>query len=121
MERAKQIGALVRSLRTARKLKQDELAAQVGVTERTISQIENGRVTTSLATLEAIAKQLGAPLWRLLRLAKELPDDERRFAALTEILATCLAMDDALLALVSDLVRAVHAYQATPDASSDGD
>ncbi len=53
------VGRKVRELRTARRLTVRALAASVGVTSGFISQLENGQVLPSVATLVALAGGLG--------------------------------------------------------------
>lgn len=52
------IGAAVRDLRHSRGLSQSALAQRAGVDRKTINRIENGRHSTSVAILAAIAEVL---------------------------------------------------------------
>lgn len=52
------LGRAVRDLRRSRGLSQGDLALTVGVDRKTINRIENGRHSTSIATLAAIATSL---------------------------------------------------------------
>ena len=54
-----ELGLAVRALREKRGLSQNDLASSVGVDRKTINRIENGRHSTSVATLAAIAVSLG--------------------------------------------------------------
>lgn len=59
------LGQRVRALRTERGLSTRALAAVVGVTSGFISQIENGQVTPSLATLFRLTAELGVSMGEL--------------------------------------------------------
>jgi transcriptional regulator with XRE-family HTH domain len=48
----------IKQLRTTRGLSQAELAAKIKVTQAAISQLEQGRTTPRLATLQRIAKAM---------------------------------------------------------------
>lgn len=54
-----ELGMAIRELRQKRGLSQGLLAEQVGVDRKTINRIENGRHSTSVSTLAAIAESLG--------------------------------------------------------------
>ena len=54
--------ANLRTLRKDKGIKQDELAAAVGVRQSMISGIETGRVNASLPVAQKIARHLGVPL-----------------------------------------------------------
>ncbi len=60
------IGARIRDLRQALRLKQGELARRAGIAQNTLSQIELGKTTPSVPTLEKIAWGLGVDLPQLL-------------------------------------------------------
>ncbi|MDH2399830.1 helix-turn-helix transcriptional regulator [Bradyrhizobium sp. SSUT18] len=57
----KALAANVRKLRTARGWSQDELAAEVDLTQDAISLIENGRANPTILTVEQIAEACGIP------------------------------------------------------------
>jgi transcriptional regulator with XRE-family HTH domain len=59
------VGRKLRELRTARRLTVRALAASVGVTSGFISQIENGQVLPSVATLVSLAGALGVQVGEL--------------------------------------------------------
>jgi putative transcriptional regulator len=61
----------LRSVRFWSGLSQEELAAAVGVSRKTISSLECGRSTPSLALARALARELSVPL-------DELIDDDER-------------------------------------------
>jgi transcriptional regulator with XRE-family HTH domain len=60
------IGNHIRNLRWARRLKQGELAHRAGIAQNTLSQIELGKTTPSVPTLEKIARGLSLDLSELL-------------------------------------------------------
>jgi transcriptional regulator with XRE-family HTH domain len=72
------IGDRIRDLRWDRHLKQGELAQRAGIAQNTLSQIELGKTTPSVPTLEKIARGLNLDLSKLLLeepvLAGELGD-----------------------------------------------
>jgi transcriptional regulator with XRE-family HTH domain len=60
------IGDHIRDLRWGRRLKQGELAHRAGIAQNTLSQIELGKTTPSVPTLEKIARGLNLDLSELL-------------------------------------------------------
>ena len=60
------IGDHIRDLRWGRRLKQGELAQRAGIAQNTLSQIELGKTTPSVPTLEKIARGLNLDLSELL-------------------------------------------------------
>jgi transcriptional regulator with XRE-family HTH domain len=69
------IGDHIRDLRWSRRLKQGELADRAGIAQNTLSQIELGKTTPSVRTLEKIARALNLDLSELLL---EEPVQERQ-------------------------------------------
>jgi transcriptional regulator with XRE-family HTH domain len=53
------VGPRLRELRVGRRLTLKEVAVRAGVTEGFLSQVERGRASPSLKTLQAVAKALG--------------------------------------------------------------
>lgn len=70
------LGALLRAQRLAKGLSLRELAAQTGVSNAYLSELERGRHEPSLGVLRAIATALDAPLGAMLMRAGVLDDDE---------------------------------------------
>lgn len=68
------IGAEVRALRTRRGLKSSDLAAAAGISGSLMSKIENGQVSPSLSTLQALAAALNVPIGLLFANAEEPRD-----------------------------------------------
>src|SRR5262249_21707006 len=65
------IGAEVRRLRKSLDLTVAALAAAAGVSTGMLSKIENGGISPSLATLDALAKALNVPMTQLFTDAEE--------------------------------------------------
>jgi len=59
---AKQIGAVVRTVRRAQGLRQDQLAAAAGVGVRFLVELERGKPTTQLGKTLAVLEVLGCRL-----------------------------------------------------------
>ena len=58
MDESKLLGAKIRLLRTARKMRLNDLAEVAGCSESMLSKIENGKGNPSLKTLHSIARAL---------------------------------------------------------------
>lgn len=63
----KAVGKALRALRETNRLTARDLATRSGVSAAMISRIENGQVSPSLSTLEALANALDVPIGSLLR------------------------------------------------------
>src|SRR5215470_19796173 len=68
------IGAEVRRLRKSLDLTVAELGSAAGISAGMLSKIENGAISPSLATLEALAKALNVPVSRLFAESEERRD-----------------------------------------------
>jgi transcriptional regulator with XRE-family HTH domain len=68
------IGAEVRRLRKSLDLTAAELAASSGISTGMLSKIENGAISPSLGTLDALAKALNAPISQLFAETEERRD-----------------------------------------------
>lgn len=118
MNYLKEVGLLVRAFRDERGLKQLQLAELLGKTPKTMSQIENGSVATSLDTLFHIAEILDVPLWRLFKFPNDFDEkDPSRFRTVAEIAAKLSTVSDKKLDLVSKLTSVVaeHGCEADTD------
>nr|ARK09014.1 transcriptional regulator [Fibrella sp. ES10-3-2-2] len=63
MEGAKQsVGTLIREVRKAKGLTQEELAAKMGVQKAMVNGLEQGRSSPTVKTLEKVASALGLTL-----------------------------------------------------------
>lgn len=56
------VGATIKRIRKQRKLSQDKLSEQAGITQTYLSQIEANQKEPNLSTLKAIAKAFDLPL-----------------------------------------------------------
>ncbi len=54
----KALGKRIREIRIKQKISQDQLAFEIGTTQKQISRIERGEINTSIAHVLAIAKVL---------------------------------------------------------------
>ena len=61
------LGDRIKNLRKDRKMKQIDLAVEVGVDARTIVAIEAGKRNPTLKTINKLAKALGIPVHELLK------------------------------------------------------
>ena len=68
------IGSQIRLLRRRVELTVAELAASAGISAGMLSKIENGQISPSLSTLQAVAGSLGVPLTQLLATFEEQRD-----------------------------------------------
>jgi transcriptional regulator with XRE-family HTH domain len=66
------VGQILRALRESRGLKQVEVAAATGYSQRTIGMIERGEKSPTIRTLENFATFYNVPLERLIVQAKRL-------------------------------------------------
>ena len=89
-----QLGLALRSVRIKRRLRQSDLAAEVGISASSVSHVERGRFgRLSFMTLRAIAERLGVSLQLVPRSAGGEFDRivSARHAALGELVATWIA------------------------------
>jgi transcriptional regulator with XRE-family HTH domain len=56
------LGQALRDCRDRKRLTQKELAEQCGLTQTTVSEIENGKANPTLDVLQRLAESLGVPL-----------------------------------------------------------
>lgn len=84
VEAARLLGARIRLARRERRWSQDELAARVGTTPRTVSKVEHGDLSVGLGTVLEAAALLGVPLFHAdrSRLSADLDRTEARSALL---------------------------------------
>jgi transcriptional regulator with XRE-family HTH domain len=69
------LGRALQSLRTDRRLSQEELGLRTGVHRNYIGGIERGERRPSVMTIAKLAKGLDVQTWELLRVAEESGDD----------------------------------------------
>jgi transcriptional regulator with XRE-family HTH domain len=95
------VGFRINRLRKARGLRQDDLAAAVGMTRSSIANTESGRQRLPLHTLLAVAQALGVRLVDLLDTGREMsvlvePLPPGAFSPVAEAVATVGAARKAL-------------------------
>lgn len=74
------IGERIRQCREECKISQKQLARAIGITDKTISHIENGRTMPSIQTLLSIAKAVNSsPDFILLGITHDRPPTEKSF------------------------------------------
>ena len=74
------IGEVVETFRRKRKIKQVELAKEVGITQSHLSMIEGNKTAASIGTLTEIAKVLGIPVQLLMVYSlspNQMPDSKK--------------------------------------------
>jgi transcriptional regulator with XRE-family HTH domain len=84
VDAARLLGARIRLARRERRWSQDELAARIGITPRTVSKIEHGDLSVGLGAAFEAAALLGVPLFHAdrSRLSADLDRTEARSALL---------------------------------------
>jgi transcriptional regulator with XRE-family HTH domain len=70
-ELEKAVGRVIRTARLSRKSNLLGLSRKAGISLGFLSQIERGNNSSSVNTLEAIARALGTSLWKVLKTAEE--------------------------------------------------
>lgn len=100
------IGKIVKILREENGMTQAELAEKLSVQARAICQLENGKITPSIKSLEIIAKQFRKPLkyffdFNHIRLSQS---DKNRIQAINDDLLT--ASNEQLM-LIQRIIKAV--------------
>ena len=65
MDLQAQFGARIRALRRERGMTQEDLAEAIGMSDRTVRNIERGSHPTTLATIGRLAEALGLPVKEL--------------------------------------------------------
>lgn len=70
---AKLLGSRIAAFRKARNLSQTEFGTAAGISQVTLSQIENGLIETNVGIIERIAEQLGISPAELFRSESESP------------------------------------------------
>jgi len=98
------LGANVRSLLEVRGMSQAGLAARIGKSQSTVSQIIHGRVPVAIDTLEALADALRVPHAALLSRTAASPS-RRRVSPEHELLSYWRAASPEVKSLVSDLLQ----------------
>ena len=108
------VGANVRSLLAVRRMSQAMLAARIGKSQSTVSQIIHGRVPVAIDTIEALADALRVPHASLL--SRTVGATRRREAPETELLSYWRAASPEVRGLVSDLLQHTARHSRAADA-----
>jgi transcriptional regulator with XRE-family HTH domain len=112
MHYLQELGLLVRRFREERGFTQSQLADEIGKTTKTISQIENGAVATSLETLFLISEVLDVPVSHFFRFAEAMEDESaNRVRTIAKIAAQLSAVSDNRLELVRKLTAVVAEHE----------
>ena len=109
MDLKKQIAARIRTIRTARDLSQDDLAAMIGRSVDAISNIERGKNLPSLETLIALAEGLELTLVDLVgNWPAKAKISSKRVASEAELIEITRQLSDQQLAIA---VKQLHALK----------
>jgi transcriptional regulator with XRE-family HTH domain len=109
MDLKKQIAARIRTIRTARDLSQDDLAAMIGRSVDAISNIERGKNLPSLETLVALAEGLKLSLVDVVGNWPAMTKiSAKRVAAEAELIEIARQLSDQQLAIA---IKQLHALK----------
>jgi len=64
------VGQVLRDMRKTGNLSQEAFAELVGMQRSDIGQMERGKRTVSIHTLQRISKATGIPMWKIIRRAE---------------------------------------------------
>jgi transcriptional regulator with XRE-family HTH domain len=109
------VGANVRSLLEVRGMSQAGLAARIGKSQSTVSQIIHGRVPVAIDTIEALADALRVPHAALLSRVPAA-SSRRRVSPESEMLACWRAASPEVKSLVSELLQHTSRQSKAADA-----
>lgn len=100
------IGKIVKILREEEDITQSVLAKKLNVQVRAISQLENGKVSPSIKSLEVLAKFFNKPLKYFLdfNFIKMKQSDKERIASINEDL---LNADSEQIKLIQNIVKTI--------------
>src|SRR4051812_38300854 len=104
----------VRDMRKRQGLSQDELAARVGATTDTISNIERQSSSTKPQTAAKLATALGVELWELFHLEAPpdmSPDAVERREAVAELMALVEQLDAQQIRALTSMAKGVLGLQ----------
>ena len=109
------LGANVRTLLEVRGMSQAGLAARIGKSQSTVSQIIHGRVPVAIDTIEALADALHVPHAALLSRTPVTPAKQRRGSPEAELLSYWRAASPEVRSLVSDLLQHTSRHARAAD------
>ena len=100
----KPVGAKIHALRKNAALSQEQLAEKVGVSWRTISNLETGRTTPKIELIYAIAQTFHISLDELLNNHTHTKKSLSRIKLENQIIASFESLDDNLLIHISEYI-----------------
>ena len=99
-----QIGSKVQALRKTKKLTQEQLAEAVGVSWRTISNLETGRVIPKLYLIYGLAKHFDITIDELVSNNVKKVKSRTRLQQETQVIETIQALDDNTLLYIKEYI-----------------
>lgn len=100
-----QIGSKVQALRKTKKLTQEQLAEAVGVSWRTISNLETGKVIPKLELVCALANYFDIGVGKLLNVRITKNKSVTRIRKENQVIQTIYQLNDQLLAHVEEYIQ----------------
>lgn len=102
-----QIGSKVQALRKTKKLTQEQLAEAVGVSWRTISNLETGKVIPKLQLVCALANYFDIGVDELLDIRITKNKSVTRIRKENQVTQTICQLDDQLLAHIEEYIQLI--------------
>lgn len=99
-----QIGLKVKALRKTKKLTQEQLAEAVGVSWRTISNIETGKVIPKLLLIYDLAQYFDVSIDELVNNNVKKVKSRTRLQQETQVIETIQALDDNMLYHIKEYI-----------------
>lgn len=100
-----QIGSKVQALRKTKKLTQEQLAEAVGVSWRTISNLETGKVIPKLELVCALANDFDIGVGKLLNVRITKNKSVTRIRKENQVTQTICQLDDRLLVHIEEYIQ----------------
>lgn len=113
------VAAAVKAARKRAGLTQDGLAALIGRSGESVSNIERAQALPGLDTLAEISTALRVPLPELLQAVWEAPDETPRQALERDLRTAATKLDDERLHIALALVRTLADFGPTPRSSGE--
>ena len=102
-----QIGSKVKALRKTKKLTQEQLAEAVGVSWRTISNLETGKVIPKIEMVCALANDFDIGVGKLLNVRITKNKSVTRIRKENQVIQTIYQLNDQLLAHVEEYIQLI--------------
>ena len=99
-----QIGSKVQALRKTKKLTQEQLAEAVGVSWRTISNLETGKVIPKLLLIYDLAQYFDVSIDELVNNNVKKVKSRTRLQQETQVIETIQALDDNTLLYIKEYI-----------------